>query len=381
MNTEDWRWINPVNIIFQTGGFEDFLEALAYQNIALVTTKGLKKRGILDKVQNLLGPKLTCILDSVQPNPSIESIIELSSSLKKNKPDCLLAIGGGSTLDSAKGIARVLSEGSGWSLRDHLVGKTPCSSRSAIPIIAIPTTAGTGAEVTSFGTIWDHNENKKYSVTGDDLYPKTALLDPELTITLPNEVTVSSGLDTISHALESVWNKNSNIITLSFCKESLKLSLNTLGKLVLDPKNIHFREKMMEASFLAGLAISQTRTALAHSISYPLTSYYGLPHGFACSFTLPEILKFNAETDDGRLKQLASSLDYETLDSFYLGLISLFEKIHLKEHLKKYINKLKEIEKFADLMITPSRSDFNMRSIVLDDVHNILENSLKIYTS
>ena len=216
----------------------------------------------------------------------------------KNKPDCLLAIG--ERHRSAKGIARVLGEDTSWSLRDHLVAQNPIVNGNKIPIIAIPTTAGTGAEVTSFGTIWDNAFNKKYSVTGIDLYPNTALLDSELTISVPLETTVSTGLDVVSHALESTWNKNASNITLSFCEKSLKIALSTLGKLILDPQDIFLREKMMEASLLSGLAISQTRTSLAHSISYPLTTHFGLPHGFACSFSLPEILKFNAEEDDGR---------------------------------------------------------------------------------
>lgn len=380
MNNSDWCWRNPVNVVFKTGGFEDFISKLPYQKIALVTTKGFRKRGIVDNVDFLLGAKLASILDSVEPNPSIELVVELSTSLRKNKPDCILAIGGGSAIDSAKGIARVLAEEPTWSLRDHLVSQNPCKFVNDIPIIAIPTTAGTGAEVTSFGTIWDHASNKKYSVSGTDLYPKTVLLDPELTISVPLETTVSSGLDVVSHALESTWNKNASNITLSLCERSLKLSLKTLDELIHEPQNIDLREKMMEASLLSGLAISQTRTALAHSISYPLTTHFGLPHGFACSFTLPEILKFNAEEDDGRLYRLSNALDYDSIDSFYSGLKSFFEKIQLRNYFRKYIEKADEIKNLVDFMITPDRSNNNIRKVVDSDIHYILENSLKVYS-
>jgi len=379
MNRADWRWSNPVRIIFKAGGFDDFIKKLPYGKIVVVTTKGFRKRGIVEKVEFLLGPRLAGILDSVRPNPSIDLVVEMSASLQKNKPDCILAIGGGSAIDSAKGIARVLGENSSWSLREHLVTQNPTSGGNDIPIIAIPTTAGTGAEVTSFGTIWDHANNRKYSVAGSDLYPKTALLDPELTTSVPLETTVSSGLDVISHALESTWNKNASSITLSLCEQSLKLSLKTLEKLVIEPQNLELRGKMMEASLLAGLAISQTRTALAHSISYPLTTHYGLPHGFACSFSLPEILKFNAEEDDGRIRNLSVALDYETADSFYLGLKGLFERVKMKNYFKKYIENVSEIKDLADLMITPARADHNIRNISLDNVHYIIEESIKLY--
>jgi alcohol dehydrogenase len=380
MKRPDWRWSNPVEIVSKTGGFQEFIKKLPYQKVALVTTRGFRKRGIVEEVESFLGSQLAYILDSVQPNPSIDLVVKLSASLQKNKPDCLLAIGGGSSIDSAKGIARVLGEDTSWSLRDHLVDQIPCSVGNDIPIIAIPTTAGTGAEVTSFGTIWDHASNKKYSVTGDDLYPKNVLLDPELTISVPLETTVSSGLDVVSHALESTWNKNASNITLSLCERSLKISLKTLEELILGPQNIDLRGKMMEASLLSGLAISQTRTALAHSISYPLTTHFGLPHGFACSFTLPEILKFNAEEDDGRLNRLSSALDYDSIDSFYSGLKSLFEKIQLRNYFRKYIEKADEIKNLVDFMTTPDRSNNNIRKVVNSDFHYILDNSLKVYS-
>ena len=136
----------------------------------------------------------------------------------------------------------------------------------------------------------------------------------------------------------------------------------------------------MEASLLSGLAISQTRTALAHSISYPLTTHFGLPHGFACSFTLPEILKFNAEEDDGRLNRLSNALDYDSIDSFYSGLKSLFEKIQLRNYFRKYIEKADEIKNLVDFMITPDRSNNNIRKVVDSDIHYILDNSLKVYS-
>jgi len=378
LNKSNWCWKNPVDVVFKTGGFEEFISKLPYQKIALVTTQGFRKRGIVEKVDFLLGSKLASILDFVQPNPSIDLVVELSASLRKSKPDCILAIGGGSAIDSAKGIARVLAEEPTWSLRDHLVSQNPCKFVNDIPIIAIPTTAGTGAEVTSFGTIWDHASNKKYSVTGTDLYPKTVLLDPELTISVPLETTVSSGLDVVSHALESTWNKNASNITLSLCERSLKISLQTLDELIQEPQNIDLREKMMEASLLSGLAISQTRTALAHSISYPLTTHYGLPHGFACSFTLPEILKFNSNADDNMILDLAKALDFKDVESFHDDLLLFLDKINLKGYLQKYVSDPEEVKKLSSLMLSPARANNNIRSVGISDVAQILEKSLSI---
>lgn len=373
MKRPDWRWSNPVEIVFKTGGFQEFIKKLPYQKVALVTTRGFRKRGIVEKVESFLGSQLAYILDSVEPNPSIDLVVKLSASLQKNKPDCLLAIGGGSAIDSAKGIARVLGEDINWSLREHLVADNPFTYGNDIPIIAIPTTAGTGAEVTSFGTIWDHDSNKKYSVTGADLYPKTVLLDPELTISVPLETTVSSGLDVVSHALESTWNKNASNITLSLCERSLKISLKTLDQLILEPQDIDLREKMMAASLLSGLAISQTRTALAHSISYPLTTYFGLPHGFACSFTLPAILDYNSKVDDGRLSSLAESLGHKSMEGFRDEIVSIFQKVNLKKYLEMYISDFSLVKNNVSLMINPDRADHNLRAVMSADISGLLD--------
>src|SRR5690606_27378339 len=210
-------------------------------------------------------------------------------------PQALIALGGGSTIDSAKALARLLTRPAGTSLADLFVAEPlPGRVQAALPLVAIPTTSGTGAEVTPFGTVWDYDAHQKRSVVGDDLYPRLALLDPALTLGLPKDVTISSGLDAISHALESTWNRNASPASLGLVTKSLQLSLPALPRAVEEPENLDARADMMQASALAGIAISQTRTALAHAISYPLTARFGLPHGIACSFTLPALLAFNA---------------------------------------------------------------------------------------
>lgn len=141
-----------------------------------------------------------------------------------------------------------------------------------------------------FATVWDHTANKKYSVTGDRTFPDYAILDPQLTLSLPEDETLYTALDTISHALESLWNKNRTVISETYALRALVLANEALPALLTAPEDLGQRERMQQASMLAGLAICTTRTAIAHAISYPMTLHYGVPHGLACSFTLPEIL-------------------------------------------------------------------------------------------
>jgi phosphonate metabolism-associated iron-containing alcohol dehydrogenase len=156
-------------------------------------------------------------------------------------------------------------------------------------LIAVPTTAGTGSEVTPWATIWDRENGKKHSLHLPQTWPSYAVIDPELMLSLPGSVTLQSGLDALSHALESIWNVNSNPISDVFAVAAANQTIDTLPRLMGDLGNLELRGKMSLAALKAGMAFSNTKTALAHSISYEMTLRHGLPHGIACSFPLPMV--------------------------------------------------------------------------------------------
>ncbi len=377
MGIAAWQFYNPVKVIFDTGAIDQLSGHLDCERAVLVTTPGFRRRGVVDRIEKALGARLVGVLDEVKPNPDVRDVDAQGERLRALKPDLLIALGGGSSMDTAKGLARLLSQPEGHSLRAHFRDGQAFEDVPALPVAAIPTTSGTGAEVTPFGTIWDFERGKKYSVTGPDLYSTFAVLDPKLTLGLPEEVTISSGLDAISHALESAWNKAASPITLSYSAKSLQFSLQALPALKRAPDDLEARGQMMQASLLAGLAISQTRTALAHSISYPLTTKFDLPHGFACSFTLPALMRFNAGVDDGRLLHLARSVGYEDADAFSRGLDALFKQLEFSDFISRYIPGQSMAMALSDQMFTPGRADNNLRSATPEDVQAILSGSLK----
>ena len=313
------------------------------------------------------------VIDDVSPNPDLHDVQAQADGLRAAGVKVVLAVGGGSAIDSAKAIARLLGQRTSLDLAVMLRDAETCQPDPALPVIAVPTTSGTGAEVTPFGTVWDHEAGKKYSVVGDDLYPALAVLDPELTLALPEEVTVSSGLDAISHALESTWNRNATPVSLGLAARSLKLSLPALPIAASEPDNIGARADMLQASMLAGLAISQSRTALAHSISYPITATFGLPHGFACSFTLPALLEFNATADDGRLAELARVLDCPGTAGLVAILNALFKDLDVNRYLSKYVPDRAAIQALSDQMFAPGRAENNLREASAADVANLLD--------
>ena len=274
MNAASWSHYNPVRVLFRPGVLKRIADHVDSQRVALVTTPGFRQRGTLDSLATALGSRVVDVIDDVKPNPDIDDLQSQSIRLRSKRPDTLIALGGGSTIDTTKALARLLTQPEGTSLKALLRGEVAATAAPALTVIAIPTTAGTGAEVTPFGTVWDHAGKMKYSITGEDLYPKLAILDPELTLEMPAEITVASGLDAISHALESGWNRNATPVTLGLVTKSLRLSMQSLAAAKENPGDIEARAAMMQASMLAGLAISQTRTALAHSISYPLTANF-----------------------------------------------------------------------------------------------------------
>ena len=193
-------------------------------------------------------------------------------------------------MDSAKFISVYKDERDYDFVEDLTKGIVPKEGYNLVPIILAPTTAGTGSEITPYSTVWDMDEKKKYSLHLPNLFAELALYDPVLTLSAPKDITVQTSLDTLSHALESIWNKNANEITIYFAVRSAKLVIDNIVRLSNNLENIEYRDMQMKACMYAGLSFSNTQTALAHAMSYYITANKSIAHGIACSFTLPMLI-------------------------------------------------------------------------------------------
>lgn len=313
------RW-NPVQVSTGRSALE-LLAALAPSagRVLLVTTAGFSKRGVTARVKSALQHLDVVVYDGVEPNPQLAAIDDATERFAEAKSDVIVALGGGSAVDTAKVLGVTLASGESRPLQRVLRSGVPQDWRSRVPVIAVPTTSGTGAEVTPFATVWDSETHRKYSVAGPNVYPVHAVLDPLLTLTLPADETLHSGLDSVSHALESLWNRNRSAVSTAWALQSLALAVTALPAVLARPDDLAAREDLQHASLLAGFAISQTRTAIAHSISYPMTLRFAMPHGLACSFTLPALMRRNAEALEGIMgdRELFRAV-YETLGSLHL---------------------------------------------------------------
>jgi len=360
-----WSHHNPVRIVAGMGAIYRLPELTPPGPVLLVTTPGSTRRGMTARVQALLGMSRVIVHDRVSPNPELDDLDAATADLRGKDIRSIVALGGGSALDAGKVLSVTLPCGIPTPL-DYVLRKGNSHAwQPSLPLVAIPTTAGTGSEVTSFATVWDRTAAKKHSVTGETVFPRHALLDPELTLTLPHQETLYTALDAISHALESLWNKNRTPVTEALSLQALKLSNEALPVLLNAPTSLESRTKMQQASLLAGLAISQTRTAIAHSISYPLTILYGVPHGLACSFTLAAIWK---RCQHAASEILCSDIVKATMENL--------EQHSLNNEIIKYVNEQDIIRLIGDMFL-PERADNFIINMDQAAIHSILKASTK----
>jgi len=261
------------------------------KNPLVVIDKNLAKTGLHEKIASILvseGIKFT-VFDKVEPEPRIELADEGAALCLKNKCDSVIGIGGGSAMDVAKAIA-VIATNKGAAV-DYLgLNKVP---KPGLPKIMIPTTAGTGSEVTFTAVFIRKNLKKKEGMNSPHLYPDLALLDPELTLSLPPEPTAHTGLDALCHAIESYTSINASPLSEMFSLEAIALIAENLRTCVHDGKNIAARERMLLGSLYAGIGLANAGVTAVHSLSYPLGGKFGVGHGLANTILLAPVMAFN----------------------------------------------------------------------------------------
>lgn len=373
-----WAFHHPVRLIFGNGTLAKLPELVAGRRTLLLTTPGLTRRGVTRQLVQMLESAVVRVMDDVPANPELADLETRVEVLTTVPIEVIVAVGGGSVIDTGKVLSAALAlKGQEFDLRSYLESGASGLAGRGIPVLAMPTTAGTGSEVTPFATVWDSSGKRKHSLAGPLLYAEGAIVDPMLTLSVPRETTVATGLDAISQAFEAVWNRNAIPITTLFATEALRNALPAMGPLAENLGDPGLRAKMAYASLLSGLAISHTRTAIAHSMSYPLTLHYGMPHGLACGFTLPAILSFNREVDDGRLSALAEALGFGRVEDLAEALKALLVRLGVPELLERYLPSLEAPFTLVGEMFTPNRVSNNLRPVDESSVRTILAEALR----
>ncbi|GAA4421188.1 phosphonoacetaldehyde reductase [Bremerella cremea] len=284
------RGITP-STIFGEGALSELpkiCETLRARHLLLVVDEiAYRLSGAADALRQFLPPDAVTLFTDFEPNPKLEDVMRGVEKCRSVKPDLVVALGGGTAIDLAKMIGSMALQEE--SPRDIAVKGLPLQ-RGTLPLIAIPTTAGTGSEATHFAVVYVDGE--KYSVADPCLLPAFALIDPQLTYSLPPTMTAATGLDTFCQAIESIWAVGATSESIEFAKEAAQLALRYLPEATHRPTP-EARRAMCCASNLAGQAINISKTTLPHAISYSITADYGLPHGAAVATTLSSVMAFN----------------------------------------------------------------------------------------
>ncbi len=240
-------------------------------------------------------------VENIAPNPTPDAVFEALSLLRKKRPDMLVAVGGGSTIDLAKMASALLpldGLSSPQQLLEAVQAKQYLKTNGYCSIIAVPTTAGTGSEVTAWATLWDHEQSKKYSIEAPGLVPEEVWCVPDFLRTLPARTILSTGLDAIAQASEAYWARRSNPLAQALSIRALQMMLRYLPLVLRGETDSATLTGLATGSLTAGLAFGKTRTTACHSISYPLTSLFQIEHGFAAAMTLAPIAAINARAVD-----------------------------------------------------------------------------------
>ncbi len=356
---------------------------LQAKNPLVVIDKTLVQTGLLERITKVLVPggiKFT-VFDKIVPEPPIELADEGAKIAIKNKCDIVIGVGGGSAMDVAKAIAVLAAHKA--SAVDYLgLNKVP---GPGLPKIMIPTTAGTGSEVTFTAVFVRKNLKKKEGMNSPYMYPELALLDPELTLTLPPAPTAQTGLDALCHAIESYTSVNASPMSEMFSLEAIALIAENLRTCVHDGNNIEAREKMLLGSLYAGIGLANAGVTAVHSLSYPLGGQYGVGHGLANTMMLPAVMAFNLPAALEKFTDIAEAMgeNVEGLpvrEAAYLALDaveSLIEDCGIHETLAQFGIKEKDFQALADVAITVARPlENNPRKITKDDMIAIYAQAL-----
>lgn len=328
--------MQPVRIRFGNGMIRVLSEeiaALGGRNGLLVTSPSFEKRGVADELCKSSGGTLKYIYSNVSANPDVAECDACAGLLKEKSCDFVVALGGGSVMDCAKAAATVCLAGCPVA---HLMGQGKQIPQAHLPVIAIPTTAGTGSEVTCVSVLSDHSQGLKFPISSDGFYPAVAIVDPELTYSLPAYMTACTGFDVLCHGIEAYWSIHHQPICDALAVHAVRLVLSYLLDAYRNPGDVTAREKMAEASVMAGLSFTMPKTTSAHACSYPLTNLLGIPHGEACALTITHFLRFNAANGSDRPRLLAQELGYAGVNVLADAIEELRTKTGLLDNLKPY---------------------------------------------
>ena len=359
----------------------DVCNQLNIKKPLIITDQGLFKLGFVEKIEKSLSIKniSSCVYNRVQADPPESNIFEAVNLFQNHKADGIIGFGGGSSMDVAKAVSY-------FSINN--VNIKECYGVNNLkndrcPLIQIPTTAGTGSEVTPIAIFTLENE-QKMGIVDPLLYADCAILDAELTIGLPKNITAYSGIDAMVHAIEAYTTKiKKNPISDALAKKALALLGSNIREAVNNPENKKARESMLLGSMLAGMAFANAPCAAVHALAYPIGAKFHVPHGLSNSLVLPEVLKFNSKKVSNLYCEIASDClpdlkeNKNNIDNFIAGIEQLIIDLKIPRKLKEVGINEKDIHMLAEDALKQQRLLINNpRNVNIEDAIDIYQSAL-----
>ncbi len=377
------RVVFGVNSIERVG---ELAKSLAAKRVLLVTDRGIVAAGHAGRVRALLvtaGMHVTSF-ERVQENPSTQCVERCVEVARSADIDTIVGLGGGSSMDTAKGCNFILTNGG--QMKDYWgVGR---ATRPMLPLLAIPTTGGTGSECQSFALITDEQTHQKMACGDPKAAARIALLDPTLTLSQPPRVTACTGIDALAHALETLVTKPRTPLSLIFSREAFRLAIAGLPRVLASPDDLEARGWMLLGAAWAGTAIENSMLGAAHASANPLTAYFGVTHGHAVGMMLPHVVRFNARepavarayAELACATQLAQSSEAPEAAAEHLAvrLESLLELAGLPRTLDRCGVKQEDVPRLADEAARQWTARFNPRPVSAADFQQLYTVSLAL---
>ena len=364
-----WKFHQPVDVYLGPGesqNIKEIMEAKGLDQGLIVADPFAESSGLAAAVMAAAEGKILAVISEVEPNPTVRNVEACVEKAGELDARCLVAIGGGSAMDCAKSAAAAVRQG--CSAGDLLEG---AAVTDALPILAIPTTAGTGSEVTAGAVLSDKEKGVKRAIFGPALFPCASIVDPELTLTCPPAVTATTGIDVLSHSLDALTSVKANPATDALAVQATLLAFRYLERAYADGEDREARSGMSEACVLAGFAFSQTGTTGSHACSYILTSRYGIPHGEACALTLDGWFLLNARARPS-LDDLSRTAGFSGADDLVSRLNRLKEALGLRTSLGAMGIPETDIERIVRASAASGNMKNNIYPVKEEDIYRII---------
>ena len=367
----------PKELYHGLGSLENLKELKGKKAAFIIGGGSVQKNGVLERAQNYLKEVNieSVVFSGVEADPSIETVIKGAEFLTQEQPDIIIGLGGCSAIDAAKGmwIYYEYPDSKLEELKELFAVK---KLRKKAIIVAIPTTSGTGTEITGLAVITDREKGTKYPIVSYELTPDMAIIDGELSASMPENVTANTGLDALSHGVEAYASNISERYSDTLAKSAIELVFKNLLTAVSEGSNLEVRQAMHDASCMAGMSFNNVWLGIVHSMSHQIGGTFGIPHGCGNAILMPNVIRYNSKETD-KYTDLAKLIGKSTAEEFAQAVSDLRQSVGVVASLKEYGIDQKEWEAKIDTLTENAMKDpctlFNPRKPKFEEIKAILQ--------